>query len=178
MLQIKQLAPSITHAIKAVEQGCRKIQDDPDFVPEMWTYMTIDGTSCLGCLATSTLLQLTNNSAKQIVKRFSPHDRRSDKFPLDRAAAYGIELDKSNITMSDFFYFETSIDSLRHSELMPLLEFYEMENHQFACEADEWLYHHQTYTLGINTTKADLLKYADFLAGQFIPKLELWFSDK
>jgi len=73
MLQIKELAPTITDAVKAVEMGCRKVQDDAHFKPGMLYWMAIKENVCYGCLATATLLQLTNKTDSDVVNHFSAH---------------------------------------------------------------------------------------------------------
>lgn len=175
MVQLKSLAPTILDAIKAVEQGCRKVQDDPYFVPDMTVYMKIKGQVCLGCLATCTLLHLSNKSTIDIINSFSSNSLVSPNCIEHRSEAYGIIVDKYESAFSDISLFESAIDGLRSSDLRPLLEVYQLEDHSNANKAAGWLIDNQSIWLKSDTTKEDLLRYADFLQQKFIPKLEQWF---
>jgi hypothetical protein len=173
MMQIKALAPTLNDALKAVELGCRKIQNDPCFVPDMSSWMTIvTKDMCVGCLATSTLMQLSNKTGKDIINRFS-----SSSNPIqivDRAFAFDIEQQvyRENEDYTDFSFFEAAIDSLRHSELLPLLKFYGLDQHKNAREAVGWFARCYSHTKDYGTGKRDLLFYADFIQDKVIPKMQ------
>lgn len=176
MIQIKALAPTIIYALKAVEQGCRKVQDDPSFVVDMSAWMTLQGPVCMGCLATSTFIHLSNKSAKEIVNSFPPTNAPASKYLSERAFAYGFEVKRADAAFSQFSSFEASIDSLRRGELHSLLEFYQLQHHPNAYEAEKWLLDNHTIWLNSSATKTDLLRYADFLKELLIPKMEQWFA--
>lgn len=173
MVRIKALAPTITDALKAVEMGCRKTQNDPCFAPEMSSWLTIVTKDiCVGCLATSTLMHLSNKTGKDIINRFLPEALTNLMQISNRAFAYEIEENTYNENFSDFSFFEAAIDSFRHSELFPLLKFYGLEKHANAKEAVKWFNDHNIYTLGYGTQKRDLLLYADFIKHKVIPKIK------
>jgi hypothetical protein len=176
MVQLRALAPTIVDAVKAVELGCRKIQDDPFFTCNMVNWMAADYRDCMGCLATITLMQLSNNSTTDIVKRLPGNHYFSSVSPTRRADLYGIEIDQFNIGTCDFKFFEEAIDSFRQYDLRPLLTFYGLESHQNAYTASKWLLDNDRYSLGEETTNKDLIPYADFLKNELIPKMEAWFS--
>jgi hypothetical protein len=172
MVHIKQLAPTIIDALNAVEQGCRRIQNDPNFAPEMSVWITvISDETCVGCLATCTLMQLANKTGKDILARFS---RFSNPINVtDRASVYGIEENAYDENFTDFSFFEAALDSLRHSELLPLLKFYGLDQHPNAAEAIEWF--NDTYTLGYGTQKRSLILYARFIKNKLLPRVQQWF---
>jgi len=177
MVEMRTLAPTIFDALKAVEQGCRKVLDDPHFKPEMFFWMRIIDNACYGCLATSTLLQLTNKTAKEVVTKF-PHTEiiPAEKTAKERASAFGISGEDGTTLHSDFSLFEQAIDSLRRSELMPLLQFYNLAEHENANEADVWLFENNIESMGYGTTKEDLIDYADFIHDSLLPLMNIWFA--
>jgi len=176
MIQIISLAPTILDAMHAIERGCRKIQSDPCYSPDMGQWLFISNGVCIGCLATCTLLQLTNKSPKDIVDQFVSPSGDCYLYPIDRAEAYGLQPGKENVRTSDLCTFEMAIDSLLTSDIAPLLEFYGLENHVNAKAAIEWLLLHQPDSFERFPTHATLLEYADFLKDQFIPLLTTWFA--
>jgi hypothetical protein len=176
MVPLRALAPTIIDALKAVEMGCRKIQDDPCFLPDMLEWMNIVDTVCVGCLATCTFMQLTGKSGTDIVGSFPKSTYPEDKYFADRALAYGVEIQVDSDTNGDACLFEGAINSLRQNDLVPLLEFYGLDTHKYADDATEWLREFDTPTLGYGTTKEDMLLYADFLRDELIPKMETTFA--
>src|SRR3954468_700012 len=107
MVHIKQLAPTLIDALNAVEQGCRKVQDDTHFVPNMRTFLTVAAKDiCIGCLATCTLMQLANKTAKDILDSFNPVLNLNPKQVSDRASAFGIDEGRYNDDISEFSFFE------------------------------------------------------------------------
>jgi hypothetical protein len=175
MVHIKTIAPTIIDAVKAVELGCRKVQDDPFFRCEMSNWMSIDGQYCDGCLATSTLMHLSKLSSKDIIDELPSIDHFPSVSTLRRSTAYGIEIDEHNIEFCDYALFEKSINSFRLSDIGPLLKFYQLDSHQNARKAAQWLLDNHRHNLTVNTTKEELLPYADFLKDEFIPLLIEWF---
>jgi hypothetical protein len=167
---IKELAPTILLALLAVEAGCRKIQEDKHFIVDMGTWMTITDEGCRGCLATATFMQLCNKSGLDICNSFSPKAITPHKAAIDRRFAYGIKMDRR-----EYDNFECSIDNLRHFELYPLLQLYNLDEHPNAEEAEIWLLNHEGKRLREGTTKTDLLAYADFIKQQLIPKVHTYF---
>jgi hypothetical protein len=171
MLRLRALAPTVTDALKAIEMGCRKVQDDPHFSPMMSTFMSIENDYCFGCLATCALMQLTDTTANDLIAHF-PHDRiKASKEAADRRDAFGFEGDIIN-----FQRFEYAIDSLRDYELYPLLSYYGLDRNEQAIEAITWLREQRKETLIVGTTKDDLRKYTDFLKDELIPRVERWFA--
>ena len=171
MLRLRALAPNVTDALKAIEMGCRKVQDDPHFSPMMSTFMSIENEYCFGCLATCALMQLTDKSARDLVACFSAEVVEATKSRADRAHAFGLADD-----LPDVHFFEYAIDSLRENELFPLLDFYRLDKHAKALEAINWLRKHHKKALREGTTKMDLSAYADFLKEELIPRVERWFA--
>jgi hypothetical protein len=176
MMQIKTLAPKLNDALNAVELGCHRIQNDSNFVPNMRLFMAVVSEEiCVGCLATCTLMQLTNKTGKDILNSFSPSFINS-KNVSDRANVFGIDEGYYNEEISEFSFFEAAIDSLRHNELFPLLKFYGLEKHKNAAEAIKWFVLCNFDTLDTKTTKKDLLTFADFIKNKLIPKIQDWFE--
>jgi hypothetical protein len=171
MVRIKALAPTISDALKAVETGCRKVQDDTQFSPMMSTFMSIENDYCFGCLATCALMQLTDKTAQDLIACFSPGGIEVTKSRTDRAQAFGLTDD-----LADVHFFEYAIDCLRENELFPLLDFYGLDKHEKASHAIEWLQINRKKALRDGATKDDLRKYADFLKNELIPKVEGWFA--
>jgi hypothetical protein len=178
MLQIRTLAPTLIDALKAVELGCRKVQNDPFFVPEMLEWMTICDDICFGCLATIALMHLTGKSGADVVNSFDPESFPSDKAIGERAAAFGLYLPIDNFYYSDVSLFERAINYLREGTLSPLLEFYGLHTHPNAISAAEWLNQDQNPKPDFGTTKDDLLLYADFIKDALIPKIATSFADE
>jgi len=176
MLQIKQLAPTIFDALKAIEQGCRKIQDDPHYEPEMLYWMVIMEDVCYGCLSTVTLLQLAGKTGKEVANSFSPGDLICEKGTFARASALGITAERFTALYSEFRLFERAIDSFRKYELLPLLEFYNLAEHENAEIAKLWFLEYKPNTIGYGTTKIKMLEYAGFLKEVVIPTMEEWFA--
>jgi hypothetical protein len=177
MVHIKQLAPTLIDALNAVEQGCRKVQDDTHFVPNMRTFLTVAAKDiCIGCLATCTLMQLANKTAKDILDSFNPVLNLNPKQVSDRASAFGIDEGRYNDDISEFSFFEAAIDSLRHSELYPLLKFYGLNEHANAKLATNWVENYNLEILARDTNKRDLICYADFLHSRLIPKMIAFFD--
>ncbi len=171
MVRIKDVAPTVIDALKTVEQGCRKIQEDTQFSPMMSTFMEIENGICFGCLATCTLMKLTGKTATELIPHFPPESIKASNDPAGRRDAFGFESDTV-----DFQRFEYAIDSLRDNELYPLLSYYGLFAHENALEAITWLTEHHKETLTDPSTKDDLRRYADFLHDVFIPKIESWFA--
>lgn len=177
MMHIKTLAPTLKDALKAVELGCRKIQNDPHFIPDMQEWMTINEEVCLGCLATITLMQLTNKSGADIVNCFDPESFPADKAIVERGFAFNLHVPIYNFAESEVALFEKAINCLRQGELPQLLRFYGLDTHTNADTSIEWLDQYDNPTLGFGTTKEDLLIYADFIKDELIPKITTWFAD-
>lgn len=177
MQNMKTLAPTIVSALQAVEQGCRKIQHDPQFQLNMDEWLFVGQNSCFGCLATATLLQLTNKSGKDIMERTAMDDGTHETSVFDRSLAYEIEIEAVYNPRKLLCQFEKAIDCLRRKDLLPLLRFYGLENHQHANEAVAWLLNSPIETFGDDTTKEDVNHYADFLKEVLIPKLQQWFAE-
>jgi hypothetical protein len=176
MIHLKTLAPTLTDALTAVELGCRRVQTDPHFIPDMLEWMTINEGVCLGCLATCTLMQLTDKSAAEIVNCFDPESFPSDKTLAERAFAFNLHLPVHNFAGSDVALFEKAINYLRQGDLSLLLQFYGLDTHTNVVHATEWLYQYDNPTLGFGTTKDDLLTYANFIRYELIPKIATWFT--
>jgi hypothetical protein len=176
MMQIKTLAPTLIDAIAAVEAGCRRGLNDPHFVFYMANWMKITENVCFGCLATATIMQLTNKSGKDILDCFTAVDLGFAKEITDRAAPYNLYREMDGDGYTDLSDFEHAIDSLRHNELFPLLHFYNLGSHPNAKEAGDWFYSHQKERLGYGVSQADLINFADFLRNILAPKLNTWFS--
>jgi hypothetical protein len=175
MHHIKMLAPTIIDALQALEKGCRK-KDDPHFRFELLFWLSVTEQKCYGCLATATLMQLTNKTGKDLIEFYEPRKEFIKHIEeADRANAYAIEYVSEPVASNDFRLFETAIDALREANLLPLLEFYQLANHINAPQAVEWLYHHQPFHMGFGTNGHDLEQYADFLHATFIPLLQNWF---
>jgi hypothetical protein len=182
MMHIKTLAPNLLGALKAVELGCRKIQNDPNFIPDMQEWMTIINEEvnekiCLGCLATITLMQLTNKSGADIVNCFDPESFPADKSIFERGFAFNLHVPIYNFSESEVALFEKAINCLRQGDLSQLLRFYGLDTHTNADPSIEWLDRYDNPTLGFGTTKEDLLVYADFIRDELIPKIIFWFAD-
>jgi hypothetical protein len=175
MKHIKTLAPTLTDALIAVEQGCRKVQNDPHFIPDMLEWMIISEEFCKGCLATCTLMQLTGKSATDIVTCFDPESFLDDKALGERAAAFGLHLPVYSYGESELARFEKAINDLRQGDFRTLLQFYGLDSHINANLALEWLDQYDTPTLGFGATTDDLLTYADFIKEVLIPKVTIWF---
>lgn len=176
MLQIRELTPTIFDALKAVELGCRGVQNDPYFKPDMLEWMTISDEVCLGCLATTTLMHLTGKSATDIVNCFDPESFPADKAIGERASAYGVYLPVYSFTDNDLARFEKAINYLRQADLSLLLAFYQFDTHKNAPAAIEWLNEYDSPTLGFGATKDDLIVYADFLYTELMPQMKIWFA--
>jgi hypothetical protein len=176
MANIKTLAPTLFDALKAVELGCRKIQDDPHFQPNMsrWLILLPDGI-CAGCLATCTLLHLANKTGKDIFDLHSASTVTNLTEIKDRAFAFEIEEGPRQNYYSEFSVFEAAIDCLRHCELYPLLEFYGLSKHRNTRTAEMWLMENQPRSVAYGNTKKELLQYADFLNLKLIPKMQELF---
>jgi hypothetical protein len=172
MVHIKTLAPTILDALTAVEQGCRKVENDPLFVPELTQWMIISKGICYGCIATCTLMQLVNKSPKDIIDSFIPDPLDPYKSPVERAGAYGLQPGTENVVNFDFKDFELAIDNLRSGQIRPLLKFYELDTHPKADEVMAWLFNYQSITLDNYPTKEELIEYADFLRSELIPQLK------
>jgi hypothetical protein len=172
MVEIKTLAPTILDALKAVALGCRNVQNDPYFTPEMSQWMIISKGVCYGCLATCTILQLVNKSPKDIVDSFISDPLDTYKSTVERAVAYGLQPGTENVITADFPCFELAINSLRTCDVWPLLKFYGLNDHENATEAAEWLLDNQTVILDSYATQDDLIAYSDFLNTVAIPKLQ------
>jgi hypothetical protein len=167
---LKDLAPTILFTLLAVEAGCKKIQGDKHFIPDMATWMTVTHEGCRGSLATATLMQLCNKSGLDICNSFSPKAITLHKAAYDRMYAYGIKMDRRQ-----YDNLECSIDNLRNFELLPLLQLYNLDEHPNAEEAEVWLLNQQAKRLREGTTKNELLMYVDFLKHQLIPKVRAYF---
>jgi hypothetical protein len=176
MTTIKDLAPTIFDAIKAIEQGCRKIQNDPFFSPAMSAWLTIDHHCCLGCLATSTLMQLTNKSGKEIVDHFKTETQPIPTARAERSEAYGLKTDVDNGSYSEMVHFEFAIEFMRNGDIKPLLEFYGLLHHPCCAEATQWYRQTGIRLPAAAITKNALKDYADFLKNTFMPKLTEWFK--
>lgn len=175
MQKLRTLAPTIVDAVKAVERGCIKIQNDPQFRPRMWSWLSIAGELCFGCLATSTLMHLTNKTGRDIVQSLSKGSALSEEIGnQSRALVFDID-QQSFADCTDFYWFESAIDSLRRSDLWPLLHYYNLQDHTNAREALTWLVQNQPDEQQGEITKIDLEYYADFLRNVLIPKIEQWF---
>lgn len=173
---IRTLAPTIVDAVKAVEQGCLKIQNDPQFQPHMWSWLSIDGQLCFGCLATTTIMHLTNKTGKDIIQTLTKDSPVTElTFYQLRSTVFDIA-PQSECGSTDFSLFETAIDNLRYADLWPLLTFYKLQDHTNAREAAKWLSSSQPNDIHYETTKADLVYYGNFLRELLIPLLEKWFS--
>jgi len=172
---MKALAPTIFSALQAVEQGCRKIQHDPQFEVDMEEWLFVGQNTCFGCLATATLLQLTNRTGKDIMNRIPMDYGRHETSVFDRSLAYEIEIEAVYNPQKLLCQFENAIDRLRKKDLLPLLRFYGLENHQHANEAVAWL-KTRDETLLDGTTKEDVNHYADFLKEVLIPKMQTFFQ--
>ena len=169
MLKIRTLVPTIFDALRAIEQGCRKVQDDAFFLPNMATWMRIEDGYCMGCLATCTIMEVTGKTGSDLTSHFSYKAIVPYKATSERARAFGIKDD-------DFGLLENAIDLLRFNELYALLKFYGLENHQHTWQAVEWLHSNRNKTLHEGSKKEDLNRYAIFLREQLIPKMEQWFA--
>jgi hypothetical protein len=176
MIQIKTLAPTILDALTAVEQGCRKVENDPHFVPEMNQWMIISKGICYGCLATCTLMQLVNKSPKDIIDSFIPDPLDTYKSPVERAIAYGLQPATENVMNGDFSDFEMAINNLRSGDIYQLLKFYNLDTHPKAEDLAEWLFLYQNFTLDSYANKGELITYAEFLRTAFIPKLQTFLE--
>lgn len=175
MQKVKDLAPTIIDALKALEQGCRTIQQDNHFRLNVCSWLHIIDNVCYGCLATTTLMQLTNKTGKDLVKSLAVvTDAGEDITDQERTNAYGLA-DESDNPFSDLTLFEMAIDNLRYKDLKPLLQYYDLPYHENADIAAQCYYYTQPRTIGISVAKRDLLDYADYLKNQFIPKMESWF---
>ncbi len=176
MVNIRTLAPTLTDALHAIELGCRKVQDDPHFQPNMskWLVLLPNGI-CMGCLATCTLMQLANKTGKDILEQYAPGALTTAKEITDRSAAFQIEEGRSKSQSSEFASFECAIDSLRHGEIYPLLEFYGLHKHRHTRTIEHWLIDNLTRSVGYNGMKQELLDYADFLKDKLIPKIQELF---
>lgn len=173
MQQIRTLAPTLMDAVNAIEQGCRKVQNDPVFIPDMQEWLYISDRFCWGCLATCTLLQLTNMNAQDVVNQF-PEKKLYKKLELDkRASTYNIATNEEN-SNAELGWFELSINRLRTGSLQPLLKFYKLEDHPCYDRATEW-YNHLDAPILDKSTKEAMKKFADFLHKTLIPQLEIWF---
>ncbi len=172
MVHIKTLAPTILDALTAVEQGCRKVKNDPLFTPEMNQWMIISKGICYGCLATTTIMQLVDKSPKDIIDSFIPDPLDTYKSPVERAIAYGLQAATENVANADFSDFENAINNLRTSDIMPLLKFYGLDNHPNAEKIAAWLFDYQGFALYSDATKEKLIEYAEFLRSKLIPQLK------
>jgi hypothetical protein len=171
MQQIRTLAPTLFHALNAVEMGCRKAQHDPQLTIRMASWMTVTATTCFGSLITCTLLHLSNKTAVDVIRKFTPKAITPHKSIIDRSYAYEIAKDTE-----DLYQFEIAIDNLRFNELYPLLVFYGYNEHPARDEAVDWLYAKRAEKLTDDCTKADLLLYADFIRNILFPQLQKWFA--
>jgi hypothetical protein len=173
MVRIQQLAPTLIDALQAVEQGCRRVQDDRHFYPVMVEWLKLGGQDhCIGCLATSTFMQLSNKTGKDILNRFSDAVLAYPYEPNNRPSIFDIEEGRSKEGLTEFHYFEAAVDSLRHNELFPLLKFYGLDQHTNAEQAIVWYRKNNTWPLDCYTTRKQLLPYADFIKNQLIPKIQ------
>jgi hypothetical protein len=170
MEQMKALAPTVIDALNAVELGCRKAVNDTYFSPYMHAWMRIFAGTCLGCLATATLMHLTQKTGKDIVKRYASAFVIGSLPVPERVSTYGLEED-----YNDFVLFENAVDSLRRGDLLPLLELYGLSKHRSANEAIAWLHGHHTYFEDFTTTKEEMSIYADFVKDVLMPKMRGWF---
>lgn len=176
MHPIKSLAPTIFDAIKAIEQGIRKTQNDPLFTPTMGKWMTITPQVCMGCLATSTLMQLTTKSAKDFVEYFSKEELPTNLSRAERSECYGFKVNVDNGSYSELVDFEFAIDFMRAGDIKPLLAFYSLHRHTNANEAAEWFRIAGIRLFDATLSNADLITYADFLKNTLLPKFECWFK--
>lgn len=118
-------------------------------------------------------MYLSKKSAKDLITKFTPKAITPHKSITDRAFAYQIAKDST-----DLCFFEFAIDNLRFNELYRLLDFYGFASHPHIDEAVEWLNANRSATLHDGSTKEDLLLYADFIRDTLIPKLKNWFAVK
>jgi len=177
MTQIKTLAPTILHAIKAVEEGCRKIQDDPNFIFDMGCLMVTKASTCYGCLSTTTLLYLTNKTTADIIKSGFRDYKQSSQDRRNKAYALGIEEDADKKDILDLVEFEKCINSFGQRDLKPLLLYYGMDNHKNAAKALTWLSDYPNYSYpNLYLENDDLLPYADQLKYLILPNLEEWLA--
>jgi hypothetical protein len=174
MTTIYALAPTIIDAVKAIDQGCRKILNDPIYQPDLEEWLCISNQFCWGCLATSTLMQLTHLNGTAILAQCSS-TIDYQKFDLDqRAAIYGIAPNEEG-SYADLGYFEIAINRLRLGDLQPLLNLYKLQNHPNYEQAIDWYKKSVIPKLDVSTKK-NMMLYGYLLKTNLIPQLEIWFK--
>lgn len=175
MQQLKTLAPTIIDAFVAVEQGCRQVHNDQHFQVDIGSWLRIIDNACYGCLATVTLMQLAKMTSKTLLQHFvSSTNQIVQTTQESRALAFGLDFESLSNRVS-FSWFESVIDYLRYSDIAGLLAFYNLQDHENAIEAKQWVYDNQPADIGMEADKSDLLKYADFLKNELIPRMTNWF---
>jgi len=168
MVHIHELAPTIMEAVKAVETGCRKVQDDPHYRCDTLRDTAIFNSIFYGGVAAIALLQLTEKSASDIVKRVPTSKDLLYLTEKDKADAFGV----GSITV-----FEDAMNSFGQNALNPLLKFYALDRHKNAATAAKWLgTFPATIVQSYFAEKENLIPYADHLKYRVLPKLQEWFA--